>query len=70
MNHFEYRYLWADDFIDDDEEYAGGLIKYSQLTQDDLNKIVADINDTTGWNLDTPTAIGTIGESGATEEQK
>ena len=69
MNHFEYRYTYADDFIDGDD-YGGGLINASALTQDQLNVLITDINKATGWNLSECTAIGSISDSGATEEQK
>lgn len=63
MNHFEYRYTYADDFLD-------SLMEYSTLTQDDLDELVADIEKETGWDLPEYTAIGSISADGATEDQK
>ena len=69
MNHFEYRYHWAEDFIDGDD-YGGGLFNYSKMTQGQLDKLIADVKDASGWDVPNYSACGSIADSGATEEQK
>ena len=70
MNHFEYRYTYADDFLDGDD-YGGGLMNYSSMTQDNVDKLIADINKATDWNLPHYDAMGAIDSTtGATEPQK
>lgn len=65
-DHFEYRYSFAEDFMDSDD-YDGGLYNFSNITQSGLDNLINDINDETGWNIEplsimSPSLSGIISE--------